>query len=316
MIWTSPDGLRWSPFRNSDRPLLSKGHYDTQNQIFWDSEQRKYVAYVRRWNPPPDVSPAAKTSPLCCRRVGRAETTNLESWPEPEIVFGLDGDDPLESDVYNSSIVKYPLAKSLYFMFPSLYFHIPQNRNRGPLDIHLAASRNGVDWNRAQRTPYVRLGPAGSFDAGSLYMCVGMLHQGPEIWMYYIAHDYLHGDHAGRTYSGVISRLVQRVDGFVSADSAYTGGELTTVPFVCQGQQLKVNVDTSALGAFQVEILDERGKSIPEFSLLEADPLIGNFVDRIVSWSGNQNISALAGRIVKLRFVTRDAKFYSFRFVR
>ncbi|MGH8016938.1 MAG: hypothetical protein ACREIA_01395, partial [Opitutaceae bacterium] len=126
-ILTSPDGVRWLPF--GDKPVLSEGHYDTQNQVFWDESRGKYVSYVRRW----EGFDAAR-SPLCCRQVGRSETDDLSRWPEPEVVYRHDELDPIESDPYNASAVKYPGVPDVYLMFPSAYFHLPGEKNVGPLD--------------------------------------------------------------------------------------------------------------------------------------------------------------------------------------
>jgi len=40
----------------------------------------------------------------------------------------------------------------------------------------------------------------------------------------------------------------------------------------------------------------------------------GSYVDVVVSWRGRRDLSALAGRAVRLRFVMRGAKPYSFQF--
>ena len=58
-----------------------------------------------------------------------------------------------------------------------------------------------------------------------MYMGRGMLRRGDELWMYYVGFDYTHGDRdtLDRGGNGVISRLVLRLDGFVSADADYRG---------------------------------------------------------------------------------------------
>jgi hypothetical protein len=308
-IFTSRDGLRWEPFK--DQPVLSKGYFDTQNQIFWDKAVNAYVTFVRRW-----VDFSETRVPLCCRKVGRSVSRNLSTWPEPEIVYGHDDQDPVESDPYNSAVVKYPGAPNVYLMFPSAYFHIPNRKNDGPLDIQLATSRDGIKWQRIQREPYVRLGIEGSFDDGSIYMAIGMFIKGPEVWMYYVGYDFLHGllDLKRHRHTGVISRVVQRLDGFVSADAAYTGGELTTIPIVFEGSELSLNLDTGALGEARVEILDTNNRVIPGFSAGDSDPINGNYIDHTVTWKGKKDVSQIAGKAVKLRLVMRSTKLYAFQF--
>lgn len=309
VIYTSSDGLKWKPLTSD--PVLSKGHFDTQNQAFWDDRLKRYVAYVRRWE-----GYSEKRVPLCCRQVGRSVTGDLANWPEPEVVFGYDKDDPVESDPYTPCVVKYPGTSNAYLMFPSAYFHHPYKRNDGPLDIQLGVSRDGINWRRIQREPYLRLGLDGSFDDGALYMGVGMLIKEPEIFMYYIGRDIIHGaaDARSNVAGGVISRIVQRTDGFVSADAAYTGGELTTIPLVFRGTSLMLNLDTGAMGEARVEIRDESGRTIPGFSIKDSDPIRGNFTAHRATWGGNGEVAKLAGRKISLSFVMRSTKLYSFQF--
>lgn len=300
-LYGSSDGIDWKPV--FDRPLLKKGQFDTQNQIFWDRRIRKYVAYMRRWEP--------------LRKVGRSETADLASWPEPSIVFSYDSRDPVESDHYNSCVIQYPYAPNVYLMFPSAYYHFPGRKNDGPLDIQFASSRDGIRWDRRFRQPYVRLGLEGAFDGGSIYMSIGMIRKQSELWMYYTGYDFTHGAYSPEKtrYKGVVSRIVQRLDGFVSADAAYQGGELTTVPLTFQGSRLELNIDTGALGEARVELLDAAGRTIPGFSRDAAVPVIGNSVARRVRWNGDPALGELAGKPVSLRFHLRAAKLYAFQFV-
>ena len=41
---------------------------------------------------------------------------------------------------------------------------------------------------------------------------------------------------------------------------------------------------------------------------------IGDEIARVVSWKGNTDVSALAGKAVRLRFILKDADLYSIRF--
>ena len=109
--------------------------------------------------------------------------------------------------------------------------------------------------------------------------------------------------------------IVQRLDGFVSADADYAGGELTTPPIVFDGDRLELNVDTSAVGDARVEILDANMQPVEGFSLADADMIHGNFIRKTVTWQGSDDISALKGQAVRLRFVMRAAKLYAFEFV-
>ena len=299
----SPDGLRFSPL--GDGPCFRAS--DTGNIAFWDEAIGRYVGYVRMWQP--------------MRKVGRCEFDDFARWGQERTVFGYDALDGDRVDYYTNAALKYPYAANAYFIFPSLYFHLPEPpegkfRNDGPLDIRMAVSRDGNTWTQPSRKPFVPRAVEGTFDDSALYMLHGLLRQGPELWMYYIGKDFTHGayDVAKDRRKGVISRLVLRLDGFVSADSSYTGGTLATAPVVFEGSRLELNYEAGVGGHVQVELRGADGAAIGGFSLGEADPLRGNSVQATVTWKGSSDVSALAGKPVTLHFVMRDAKLYAFQF--
>ena len=88
-----------------------------------------------------------------------------------------------------------------------------------------------------------------------------------------------------------------------------------TPPMIFEGSRLELNIDTSAGGFARVEILDERGKPIPGFTYHDADELNGNNVNMPVSWNGNQDLSSLKGKPVRLNIRMRAAKLYAFQFL-
>ena len=107
-----------------------------------------------------------------------------------------------------------------------------------------------------------------------------------------------------------------RLDGFISADADYTGGELTTPPVKFTGKELQLNVDTGGGGSVRVELLDEHGKPIAGYTEADATLLSGNSVRMLVTWGEKQDVSKLAGKPIKIRFVMRDCKLYAFQFVK
>jgi hypothetical protein len=93
-----------------------------------------------------------------------------------------------------------------------------------------------------------------------------------------------------------------------------SGGELVTKPIVFSGKELALNFASSAAGDVRVEIQDEAGKAIPGFALAECPPVFGDSIERVVTWKGGADVSALAGKAVKLRFVLRDAEVFAYGF--
>ena len=71
---------------------------------------------------------------------------------------------------------------------------------------------------------------------------------------------------------------------------------------------------TSAAGGVKVGIEEADGSAISGFSVEDCVMQIGNEIDRRVTWKSGSDVSALAGKPVRLRFSMKDADIFSFRF--
>jgi len=111
-----------------------------------------------------------------------------------------------------------------------------------------------------------------------------------------------------------LRRITIRRHGFASMHADRTGGEFTTRPFTFSGKRLFLNYSSSAAGSVQVELQDESGNPLPGFSLAENEYLFGDELDAVVKWKSGRDISSLAGKPVRLRFVMNDADLFAFRF--
>lgn len=343
VVFSSPDGIHW---RLTHQKVLTfqqpegRQHLDSQNVIFWDDRLHKYVAYMRR----NQFAPGFRG-----RSVARSESERLGGFQEVQaapIVLAPDAlDATLRSkpaaDYYTSGVIKYPWAQDAYFMFPQVYFHYKPGElaefsketpaNAGPLHTQFAASRDGTAWERFDRRPFVALGMKGDFDSMEARVFHGLVPSvdGRELYLYYLGSDQLHGwgrdernqrlltaaGLAPTAHTSVLSRLVVRRDGFVSARAAYTGGEFTTPVLKFDGRELVLNVNTSATGLMRCELLGENGEPLDGYALADCDVIhTANELDRGVKWRGRSDLSALAGRPVRLRVVFRDTDLYAFQF--
>ena len=337
----SKDGIHWR-FKG---PVLPFG-CDTANQCFWDVRLEKYVAYVRARHPERGrVVSRVEVDDLLSvpwPHQPRRESPTGKPWTrlttELPIVMASDDLDPPQTDMYHPCVHQYPWAQDVYLAFPSPYRHYDrfdswwhpdyeafdshgrdhrgQYKIDGPVEIACAVSRDGVCFDRF-RAPYVSLGRIGEVDGGSMYMGLGMVRHGDEIWQYYGGLPTTHGDYdlKRNRYLGAIRRVVQRLDGFVSADADYTGGKIITPPLQFEGVRLQLNVDCGALGEVWVELLDERSLPIEGFTMDDAVSADRNGVAQEVWWKQGPDVGKLAGRFVRLRIRMRAAKLYAFQFV-
>ncbi len=111
-----------------------------------------------------------------------------------------------------------------------------------------------------------------------------------------------------------MARYSLRTDGFASVNAPYHGGELLTKLFTFTGSKLEINFVTSAAGGLRVEIQEESGKPIAGFALADCPEMMGDEIDRVVTWASGADVSRLAGKVVRLRFAMKDADLYSLIF--
>jgi hypothetical protein len=190
-------------------------------------------------------------------------------------------------------------------------------RGSGPLETQLSVSRDGVHWKRYPRPAYVGIGRHAGLDLKRAYLGHGMVRRGEEIWQYYVGSEQYHSAFRKQPSAReAIFRVVQRLDGFVSADTPYLGGTLTTRPLVFSGNRLVLNLDTDATGYAQVGLLDEEGQPIEGFRLDDCIYLNGDFIDAEVEWlTTGKDVSLLAGCRVQVVVRSRGTKLYSMQFV-
>ena len=117
-------------------------------------------------------------------------------------------------------------------------------------------------------------------------------------------------------YTTPFRRFTLRTDGFASLHAGPDGGEMVTDPLLFDGKSLVVNYSTSAGGSMRVEIQDAAGEAIPGLALGNCKGLIGDSIEQAVIWPGGGDVSKLAGKPVRLRFVMLEADMFSLKFNR
>lgn len=347
-VWalSSPDGLS---FKRIPGHLL-KFIADNNMNAFYDERIGRYVLYLRGWNRQRTIPPItgsrcvvrAETDDL--HKPLPYDLNAPDPWPlspkwtdiidgglrrinrELHIAMTCDEFDPPEGGLYQGAVVHY--LPEAYVGFPTMYFSYPpppegQFINDGVLDAQFAASRDGVTWRRDFRGSYVRLDLPDGPVTKAMHLLTGMVPNGYLLNQYYYGGRYTHG--YGRIKKDVFigkkekkkmgdpfcHRLEQRLDGFVSADSAYTGGTLVTKPFVIESDELRLNIDTSASGVARAALLDDNGGAIPGFGLEDCDRIQGNDTYYVPTWKGSGDVSRLKGRKVKLVIESRSSKLFA-----
>ena len=317
----SPDGVRWSLL--TEDAIITKGKFDSQNLVFWDPVRGVYRAYVRDFREQDGVR---------CRDIRTATSPDFLHWSEPQ---WLEYPGAPDEQLYTNQVLPYYRAPHILMGFPSRYVArewsptieaLPELEHRrlrsaaqerfgtATTDGLFMTSRDGRVFRRWGEA-FLRPGPQleGNWTYGDNYQAWGLvetpsgLEGAPREISLYATENYWRGPTRFR-------RHTIRVDGFVSLQAPLSGGEIVTKPLTFEGARLELNLSTSAAGSVKVEVRDAGDSPIEGFALKDCWDAVGDRLDYIASWKDGPDVSALAGRPVRLRFVLKDADLYSFRF--
>jgi len=308
VAFVSADGIHWEKLRND--PVFEKGMFDSQNVAFWSEVENCYALYFRTWTG--DEYSGFRT-------ISRTTSKDFLNWTEP---VAMDfGDTPMEH-LYTNATTPYFRAPHIYLSLPKRFFpnkaafleekakmlvDNPKYRIASS-DAVLMSTRGGNKYDRTFMEGFIRPGDSpNDWVARDNTPALG-IYQGNEREVFIFR-----GSHYAQPTSHV-TRYSLRLDGFVSVSASYDGGELLTKPIIFQGNELEVNFETSAAGGLKVEIQNADAPPVPGYSLEECPEMIGNEISRKVIWKNGSDVSELAGRPIRLRFVMKDADLYSFRF--
>jgi hypothetical protein len=190
-----------------------------------------------------------------------------------------------------------------------------------PNDVCLGFSRDGFHFWRGSHDPFVGVSEEqGAWNWGNVQSAGGCcLIVGDRLFFYVSGRSGRAGtQEPGRCSTGLATL---RRDGFASmrfdAATATAGPDgvgvcsLTTRPLTFSGRYLFVNADSGA-GALRIEALDEVGRPIDPFTLADCVPIRGNHVKQRVRWNKAASLASLAGRPVRLRFVSSGGGLFAF----
>ena len=317
----SADGKKWS-----DEVKVSGPSWD-RSTIFYNPFRSLWVASIRGHD---HVGQEGVHRLRCYREANNARdvlgwTQHTDLVAKGDYILGdlqpwvaadrLDPRNPdprfkhIEPQLYNLDVFPYEsLLVGLFTIWQG-----PDNETCQALGIHkrnevlVGFSRDGFHWDRSNRERFLGVSEdPKAWNAGNVQSAGGgCLVVGDKLYFYC----------SGRTMqpadSGATGLATMRRDGFASMDAGDAQGSLTTKLLRFSGANLFVNLD-SQKGGLQVEVMDEQGKVIEEFSREKCLPLVGDSTKVMVRWRGGKDFSSLAGKPVRLRFYLTKGSLYSF----
>jgi len=294
VAFVSADGYRWRKLR--EEPVITLGDFDSQNLAFYDPLRKLYVEYHRRGR-------------NGFRDIMTCTSPDFVNWTEP--VYLDYGAAPWEH-LYTNAITPYFRAPHIYLGFPNRLMVQRQKIATAPggagvNDALLMSSRDMIHFERwPEAFIYPSLDEENWTDRNN-YIAWGIAPLNEREIAIYSTDHYRH-----KTARLVLNTI--RTDGFASVYAPMAGGQLLTRPFTFTGKRLEINYATSAAGSLRFALCDEAGEAVPGFTLGDSEVLFGNEIAHTVSWSGGSDVSALAGKTMRLRVNLKDADLFALRF--
>jgi hypothetical protein len=297
VAFVSADGVHWKKLRE-EAVIPTKPDtmmFDSQNVAFWSPVEKQYVAYCRLF--------ADKL-----RKVMRFTSPDFLTWTGPV----LQPANMPEEQLYTSQAHPYFRAPHIVVGLATRFFPTVGQST----DISLITTRDGKNFDRVLKEAFIRPAPLrkswanrGNFAALNVYPLKNTTPEDvPEDWRYKLPKQ-----------MAIMVRdriYALRIDGFASIHAGFEPGTMVTKPLVFEGDELRVNYETSAAGSIQVEILDADGQPIPGYSRADSkDRLWGNQIEERAQWKeAGTNVGPLAGKPVRLKFFMREADLYAIKF--
>ncbi len=317
-IWVgfSTDGIHWELHPNN--PVVPCAASGDTFAVTQDPVSKHYYLFDK-----------SRIRPL--RKVSRMVSSDFVHWRDDQLVLEPDELDQSDTEFY--SMVAFPYG-SQYLGFLRVFHTYSQL-----MDVQLASSRDGINWERsARRRVFLPLGfmrneyGGKSFDSG-MNSALAPAIKDDQLWIYYPGFDNFHNapalDHHGKIG---LARL--RLDGFCSLD-ATSRGYILTKPLRFRGSSLSVNAvvhsmaepgktpnptwaglfthATEGQGSIRVEVQDKEGQVISGYEASSCEPLEGDGLKQPVIWQKKTDMAALKDRVVRLKFILTNASLYSFR---
>ncbi len=304
-LLTSSDGINWSKL--SSEPFYTKGNFDSQNILFWDEYSRSYLLYFRKWI-------RNKETGRLFRSIGMSKSSDLKDWSDWQVIDL--GKSPVE-DLYTSQIAPYYRNPRLLIGIGARLFEnkqVVKNVSEVAInekfihdcsDVYLMSSVDGLHFDRTFMESFIRPGIGlQNWTSRTNYPALNVVQTSPTEMSIYVNKNYLQKD-------AHLARYSLRIDGFTSVNAKYDGGFFITKSLILSGDPLIINYSTSAAGEMYVELLDSSNEIISGFSKQDCDVIIGDEISRVVTWGGNEDLSSLKGKEVKLKFYFKDADLFS-----
>ena len=318
----SPDRFNWTKI---EEPL---GNYSVNGglALYYDDHNQTYFSYIQPQGcapvEPQSLGTGMPETEVVRRAVGLTRTKDFRRWPAAKLLVHPDAQDPLDISFYGACYFPYPGRQELHGMFLPVFHGVTDH-----VDMQLAFSRDGLVWTRPERRPIAPLGPPGSGDEGQIHVWRQGLVELPDgSWAVpYEGRSTLHTvleEHQAAVFGqkeSIQNRWARWRPHRLCGVEAGSEGRFTIPTVFRLEKELRLNYRCAPGGWISVELLPRvptmlcpDANPLKGYSFEECDRLTGDEEDRVVTWRGNGDISAV-GEMAAVRVRMFQAKLFAYR---
>ena len=314
----SADAIHWSLM--SDKPVITKGAFDSQNLAFWDAVRGQYREYHRDFRDGRDIRTCTSQDFL--------------TWTEPVFLEYTPG---RVSELYTNGIAPYYRAPHIFLGFPTRYIDrgwteavkaLPRYDYRlirgakspregtAVTDGMFMASRDGLRfqvWPESFIRPGLRT--TDSWFYGDNYQNWGLVEtksaiaDAPRELSMYVTENTM------QERTAYLRRHTLRIDGFVSVIRPAGRRRNRHPAAALRRQPPDVELFHVRRRQHPHRSPGAAGTPVPGFTLADAPEIYGDSLSQAVPWKEGSKLVSLAAQPVRLRFVLTDADLFSFQFL-
>lgn len=312
--YVSNDGIKWQIYSKDTSALFSDYALDSQNVLLWSEPEQCYVIYLRAWTGNKPGLPYPKDG---IRTIARSTSKDFINWTDPvEMTFG----DTKMEHLYTNASVSYYRAPQIIISMPFRFmvdqkilsddqltkFGTDKSQWKGMSDGVFMTTRGGNSFDRKFNKSFIRPGfDKKNWSARNNIPAKGIIQTSDNEMSLYVTRNY-------GTPTVNLERLSLRIDGFATLESDYDEGYIITKPLVIKSKNMLANFETATSGYVIVEILDEHGTAIPDFSGQNSLKILGDEIDKKIEWKNEKDLNKLLNKKVRIKFKLKDSNLYSF----
>ena len=302
----SADGIDWQ--LRPEPVLLTTG--DQTNLMSGRDHKGKFVAFLRH---------KLMLQQHRARTIWRTESDDFVNWSEPQSILRPDLQEDPNTELYGFA----------GFRYSDMYLSLVERWRGNPdvFEIQPAWSHDGIQWHRpADRKPFI--GPQFPWnERWNSSVNTAPVRVGNTLRFYFGGRSRAHGRELGQVY-GAVGMAVITVDRFAAIRADFKEGQLITRGMTWPGGDLLLNCNHTRYsqgfyngggGSIEVEVRDENNVPIPRFSgdqrakFNNLSPFPWRDEQKPVRWANDLSLRELAGKRIRLVFLLRDSRLYSFR---